>query len=288
MVKDATVLFSIGATKSGTSWLYRYLHSHPECHLRSVKELHYFDARDRDDCKWQAGRFRKYQREIQSIGGEDANNHVADYQALIGLLDKDAEDIAGYLSYLDAGRDDELVVADVTPAYSLLSAQRFSMMAKISGDVKFIYILRDPVARLWSHIRMKARRREGPSGTAQEWANRIFWRIERGKNQGILARGNYREVLENLRMAVAQKRYLVIFYEDLFTNSTVDRICAFLGIGSHRANLLQAVNPGPVLLMTEKQLNVARHWLSDQYDYVRAHFDNLPEAWQANMIRVEQ
>ena len=45
-MSEATLMFGVGATKAGTSWLYRYLADHPECHLRSIKELHFFDALD--------------------------------------------------------------------------------------------------------------------------------------------------------------------------------------------------------------------------------------------------
>ncbi|HHS89575.1 MAG TPA: sulfotransferase family protein, partial [Rhodobacteraceae bacterium] len=48
MPDQPTIFFGVGAAKSGTSWLYRYLEGHPETHLRSVKELHYFDALDFD------------------------------------------------------------------------------------------------------------------------------------------------------------------------------------------------------------------------------------------------
>ena len=43
---DVTLLFGIGATKAGTSWLHAWLSGHPEVHLWPHKELHYFDALD--------------------------------------------------------------------------------------------------------------------------------------------------------------------------------------------------------------------------------------------------
>jgi hypothetical protein len=49
-------VFGIGSAKSGTTWLYRYLRSHRECHLRGHKELHYFDAIDKSEVRFQAER----------------------------------------------------------------------------------------------------------------------------------------------------------------------------------------------------------------------------------------
>ena len=39
---DPNLLICVGATKAGTSWLYRYLHDHEECHVRAAKECRYF------------------------------------------------------------------------------------------------------------------------------------------------------------------------------------------------------------------------------------------------------
>ena len=40
------MLYCVGATKAGTSWLYRALHDHPGCAVRAVKEMHYWDTFD--------------------------------------------------------------------------------------------------------------------------------------------------------------------------------------------------------------------------------------------------
>ena len=41
---DPTLLICVGATKAGTSWMYRYLHDHEAYYARSVKECHYFST----------------------------------------------------------------------------------------------------------------------------------------------------------------------------------------------------------------------------------------------------
>ena len=44
---EPVVMYGIGATKAGTSWLYRYLAAHPDGYLRSIKELHFFDSHEK-------------------------------------------------------------------------------------------------------------------------------------------------------------------------------------------------------------------------------------------------
>jgi hypothetical protein len=46
MSEAATLMFGLGATRAGSTWLYRYLAGHPECALPRVKELHYFSTLD--------------------------------------------------------------------------------------------------------------------------------------------------------------------------------------------------------------------------------------------------
>ena len=64
MTGDPTILFCVGATKAGTSWLYTYLLDHPECHVRSVKELHYFDVKGPIDRQRRIDRLQKAQARI--------------------------------------------------------------------------------------------------------------------------------------------------------------------------------------------------------------------------------
>jgi hypothetical protein len=42
--QGARLVYCIGATKAGTGWVYQYLRAHPECHMRTLKELHFFDT----------------------------------------------------------------------------------------------------------------------------------------------------------------------------------------------------------------------------------------------------
>ena len=291
MAADPAVLFCVGATKAGTSWLFRFLQSHPQCHVRSIKELHYFDALDLDDRDWHRDFIQDQRRQTaERLSGANfarrgkLARQLADYDDLIALHRSEPEDIAGYLRYLKKGRTLERVVADVTPAYSLLSTQRLHKMARIADQVRFIYILRDPVARLWSHIRMNAARRARFPQEVQGRANRIFWRFGRGRHPGIQARGEYRAALERLTAALNPSQLLVLFYEELFTQAAVDLICDFLGIAYRRADLRVRVNTGPPATMNDIQRQHARDWLADQYDYVQATLDSVPDAWRVNMV----
>lgn len=280
----------MGATKSGTSWLYEMLAAHPQCHLRSIKELHFFDALDQG----------RVEREIRAHSAAcealRARLETAPAARLPDILRKLADrdewrevlrrgGVGGYLEYLlrDAGQ--ARLVADVTPAYALLGRSRLRDMARLTPDTRVLYLMRDPLERLWSHVRMIARRRADPESPTQDRALRICERVLRGGEGHIARRGDYRGALTRLRAAVPPDRLLTLFYEDMFGGEGLDRLCGFLGLDRPRGDLPARVHAGEWLDMPAALRDKARDWLAPQYDFV-ARLGPLPQAWQANMVRV--
>ena len=277
-----TLLFCVGATKASTTWLYRFLSGHPDCHLRSIKELHYFDRLDAGKTKpaiaslqESLDRIRSETRKSATLG---TSAKIKDIEAWRGVLQSPNYD--AYVSYLIDGIGVRRLVADITPSYALLSADRFREMAAILPDVRFVYLIRDPVARLWSHIRMSAFRRNGDLETE---AGDVFEAALDGKQPDILARGDYCAAISQLDASVDPSRLLVMFQEVLLTVSGVKHLCSFLGIADHSADFANRVHFGPNLAMTSDQLLRARAALRPQYEYASARFGKLPEAWLRNM-----
>lgn len=280
------LMFGVGAAKSGTSWLYRYLAAHPDCHLRSIKELHFFDTRDLGNREW-------YLRELaRKAGGlerriatdEDATPigqiaHLAELRLYARVLGKG--DVTGYLAFLMEGREDERLVGDVTPGYALLSEETLREMAALHDDVRFVYVMRDPVARLWSHVRMVASRRA--RGDLRTRTSRLLDDVLAGSAPQIANRGDYAGTVGRLMAAVAPEKRFICTTEDLFGDDGLARLCAFLGIAFSRGEPERRVHSGVSIAMTDAQRKRAAAWLRPQYDYVAANMGALPPAWQASL-----
>ena len=285
---DPVIMLGVGATKSGTSWLYRYLAGHPECHFRSIKELHFFDALEKG----------RIDRQIEAREAEAAGirTRIANGTARAGARDRltDREDLvdvlkegdrSSYLRYLHAGAGTRKVVGEVTPAYALLPETRLSEIARMAMDVRFVYMMRDPVARLWSHVRMIARRRGGGDGVDPGRAGRILRRTFRGEETEIALRGDYRAALEKFDRAIDPARILVLVFEELVSGAAIDRLCAFLGIQRTSADLAPA-HVGAPLEMDAAQRRAARDWLAPQYDFVADWLGRRPAAWAYDLAEV--
>lgn len=288
MTGAPSLLFCVGATKAGTSWLHDYLARHPDCHLRQVKELHYFDRLDLG-ANWARGdlqrRIARKEAALAAAGAGDAialAAELADLEAALRLL-SGPEDEAAYLGYLTEGRGVRQLVADMTPAYSLLSVARLRQMAGLLPEVRFLYVLRDPLARLWSHVRMIARRRGGASPAR---AAGILGAVLAGREPAIALRSDYRGALARLDAAVDPGRLMVAFYEELLTAPGIAALCRFLGIAGRPADLGRRVHAGAALALPAAECAAALAWLRPQYDYVERRLGRLPDAWHRALTEV--
>jgi hypothetical protein len=117
----------IGAAKSGTTALYRYLYDHPEIYMSERKELHYFS----------------YPETSKLTKGPHTYKRLS-----VSTLDE-------YMTFFDGARD-EIAIGEASPSYLYLpgTAERIK---NLLPEVKIIAILRNPVERAFSAY-MHARR----------------------------------------------------------------------------------------------------------------------------------
>lgn len=284
-----TYLFGVGATKAGTTWLFRYLAGHPDCHLRSVKELHYFDSLAGGFDRQITVNSRKLARVTARIAQAPAakrerlraeQRDLADWLA---VLERRAEDLAAYRGYLEGGRQGQALVADITPSYAELAPEGLRRMAAVSDNTRFVYLLRDPVSRFWSHVRMVASRmREGQSDFAGT-CDKVLRRVLAGEPSEITKRSDYRGALGRMQAALDPARLLVMFQDHMMTAPGLARLCGFLGIAAHPADTSARVHEGAPLAMTAEQKARIRAFLQPQYDFVANAFPDMPESWRANL-----
>lgn len=286
MNDGASVLFGVGATKAGTSWLHDYLSGHPNCHFRAVKELHYFDM---STSQSQARQMARLEMDIAELSAQLAvasgpkagrlRVRVQDTQDWLAVLQ--ARSDAGYLAYLTSGADGRLV-GDITPSYAMLPEPALQHMVSLTPASKVVYLMRDPVSRLWSHVRMLASR--SPKGDFAATARAMLGQVLTAGDGGhdLARRGDYRVALPKLMAIVPAARLLVMFMEDLMTAPGVARLCSFLGLSAHPANLDRRVHQGTPLAMDADQRSAAQRLLRPQYDAVTALFPALPDAWLRN------
>ena len=286
-----TYLFCIGATKAGTSWLYDHLAGHPECYFRSIKELHYFSMATpaHFENARRAGQDEIARLKVESALTGDAktwrDRRLTDLRDWQKVLRVNAVDLPAYTAFLTDGRGGAKVVGDITPAYALMSGEKLRGLLDVGADVRMVYLIRDPVARLWSHVRMIAGRMAPQrfAAEAQALMDRILSGDLSGEGKGIVARGDYAAILPKLARSLDPARLLVMFYEEMLTLPGLARLSAFLGITPGPADLSRRVHEGQSLAMAPTVSARAQAFLRPQYDYVASQFADIPQAWRKNM-----
>lgn len=291
---DVTLLFGIGATKAGTSWLHAWLSAHPEVHLWVHKELHYFDAIDDGRVMQQIdaicarrGTLRARMKAATDPAREaELRQRVAEFDRYLGLIGPGRIDPVAYMAFLTEGRGTAHVVGDVTPAYALLSVDRLRFMSRLNPVTKFVYLLRDPVERLWSNLRAMASA-PGLSGPAvAERARLLFDRWAAGEERAVDARSDYAGALRRLAAAVPERDRFLAFTEDLAEPATLARLRAFLGLAETAVPAQAAMNRGPDVPLDAGRRALAAERLARQYDEVKSFIGRVPARWQPMGVEV--
>lgn len=279
----SVVFLCVGAAKAGTSWLHRQLSGHPECHFRALKELHYFNALDGGFLKREYAKHKGWQDELRARVAEDGPTaqqarRLADRRAWLNVLAEGREDTQAYLAYLQDGAGEAKVVGEMTPAYALLSTERLTRVARMAPDMRFLYLLRDPVERLWSHVRMIAGRRDPSGEVSGARCRAILNRTIGGEETQIVRRADYAGAIARLTAAIPPAKLLIDVFEEVVAGEGLNRICDFLGIERIAADP-DPVYQGRALAMTSAQRSLATKWLAPQYAAAEAALGRRPETW---------
>lgn len=292
MTQALTYVFCLGATKAGTSWLQDQLAAHADCRLRTIKEYHYFTKSK--PAEFEAAQLTNA-REITRLTARNAarppaqgawaRQHIADLQAYDAVLALGHQDPAVFAKLLQGGAGQGHVLGDFTPAYALLPEPQLAALAGFAADTRAIYLIRDPVARLWSHVRMVAERARPADLAEAAWAllRRITSGDQTAEAKAITQRGDYAAIIPKLARAFDPARLLVMFYEEMLTAPGFARICAFLGIAGRPADFARKVHAGKPLGLHTTDRAAAARFLRPQYTFAAQMFPVLPDAWRSAM-----
>ncbi|HZR06836.1 MAG TPA: sulfotransferase [Candidatus Udaeobacter sp.] len=201
----------IGAHKAGSTWLYQQLDSHPDFWMPPVKELHYFDQLSRVQ---RAARPRcRDERDLRFL------------EKLKSLSAEPRIDLENYGRLFESKAS--LLSGDISPNYSTLSNEIIRQIVEYFPNLKVIFLARDPVERVWSHLSMEVRYRqiEPFDVTDIDAVNRNLLR------RGMLLRSYPSAVVARWKHYVPAKQFRVYFFDDLQSNPAELRqsILRFLG-----------------------------------------------------------
>ncbi len=219
----------IGAQKSGTTWLYDNLVSHPQIWMPPVKELHHLDHQPPNIIQRLVSR-KTHLREARS--------HLKDN--LIGTMTgREDNDLRWATRYLFGRRTDAWygtlfpkiegkIAGEICPGYARLDEARVGEVHRLMPNAKIIYLIRNPVPRAWSAVSMHFRK-DGVGSIDEMTPAEVEARI---RNKKARRHGDYLKNLANWEKHFPRDQILVGFFDDLqeAPDALLVSILDFLGL----------------------------------------------------------
>ena len=154
-------------------------------------------------------------------------------------FDNDKQFELGYEKYWNqhfSGYANQKIIGTITPSYAYISSVPGRIRASLTNKPKFIFILRNPVERAWSHYLMM--RYLGKETLSFEEALKIEEsRIQQSHQNNVdfsyLNRGYYTKQIENYLQYFPREQLLVLIFETDFIlkkEQTLNMITDFLEI----------------------------------------------------------
>lgn len=275
-IKDKTFVLGIGAMKAGTTWLYAYFDDHHDIYASSIKELHYFDQIYRPDMCAYFG--RKFAESLATqLASSGTENQFKDRPDIVDLADRVRMNDEGDSAYVDffEKRVPQNIhsFCEITPSYSLLRENGFAAIKALFPKTKIIFLMRDPIDRYHSALRMFER--GGVINANHEFQRSLYEPFH-------YERGRYDLTIESVLKVFDEKDVFFGFYETLFTEKEVRRLTSFLDIDYVEPNFSRYFNVGvQARPLTEQDLQMAYEAYAPVYKFCRSIFgSNIPASWR--------
>jgi Sulfotransferase family len=276
--------YIIGPHKTGTTWLYEQLQMHPQIWSPIVKEVLYFSEFwiERDNSWILEHRRRAF---LNSISAENLsytkNNdlwsepHIEKIRDLLFSDTMPLNDL-WYSNFFDECGIDQLCY-DASATYVMLPRAALAHMRRLSQHGRIILILRDPVARIWSFMRMRMRDEKNESIDFQKSLIR--------QNQGFFYwSSNYCEIKRKYTRTFGDENVLVLNYDHIRTQPLVilQEICDAVGIDyipDIFYNAGSTIFEGPSMTMPAEIHSEILALLGDLREQCEAEFPDIASGW---------
>lgn len=161
--------FCIGAQKAGTTWLFTMLSQNRSYWFPPVKEVHYYDAAFFPPLKRR--RTEKRLREYGANARADGRDVSAAYIDAVLAAEPWSEE--WYRRLYDHPDAQGRITCDITPAYLGLGNPEIAALKHGNPGAKILLLVRDPLSRMLSQLKMMRKRFSKGTFTDAEWQTLI-------------------------------------------------------------------------------------------------------------------
>ena len=176
-------------------------------------------------------------------------------------------------------------VGDITPIYCKLNTDFLKIikqgLEEVGFNVKVLFIMRDPIERVWSATRMAIGRKQDSN---QVFNNDKAYKLLdlQYKSEPFRTRTCYEATIHNIRQVFKEDDYKVLFFEEIIKENSFYKIQLgkFLGFNL-RPNFGRSSNTSPSFgpLPEELRNKIALEY-KDTYSFVAENYPNSKNIWK--------
>jgi hypothetical protein len=259
---DAGVfLLGLGAQKAGTSWLHAQLNRRRDADFGFLKEYHIHDALTLPTAGFSGRRGRSLLKPRTWRRQRFLERPERYYAYFTSLLKHPGIRLTG----------------DITPSYSGLSSKTLQAIqrgfAAQDIPVRPVFLMRDPIERIISSLRMH-RRKQGLRDSAGEI--QALHQLCHERPERINLRSDYGHTLTALQNSFGLKHCFIGTYEQLFHQDCWAELCRFLGVRYQEPKWEQRVNASRTDTdLPEELLKLLGQWQGPTLAAVQFHCPEL-------------
>lgn len=273
-MRNRTLMVGLGAMKSGTTWLSKYLSNHPDFLHSPIPEMNYFNHQYPSPFHFDGKGFRLYRMEEIILKNPEKINRGAMNRlralAQLGRINNHEDFLCFFAERI--GRESHF--GEISPSYSHINAQGLRDMLGITKNVKILFQMRDPTERAASHVQHLRRRKKRDKSIDE-----IIATID--ESSPIFMRSDYRTTLNEMDSAQLGGAGMTLIYEEMFQEKSIVQLCQWLGLSYIKPDFDTRYNASSGEKTSEEQKLLIRERLQPIYTGLAQRFgNNRPVSWR--------
>lgn len=218
-VREAMEIFPdflvVGPQRTGTSWLHYNLAHHPQVFMPDKKELYFFNLLNKPNHpKYRSSELEWYLKHFRPGIVRSMRNQV-------------------WCMARWGRRYSIRARGEATASYAAMEEELIDEITRLRPDVKVVIMVRNPVARGWSHAvkdLVKRQRRRVEDVTEEEW-------IQFFTDPYQLACGRFSRIIDNWTERLGSEQVFIGRFEDIATTPTslLNDLFRFLDVDTEEA-----------------------------------------------------
>jgi len=274
------LFLSVGAMKAGTTWLYSLLEKHPDLYFTPEKEIHFLNHYYVNN-RVLRDEFRLNQAKNRLK--PNSTNHIGVYKKLsrwYAMYLENPKDFTWYERLFSLNRQKKFN-CDFSNLTCHLEKSHWEDLKQRYPNLKVIYILRDPISRLWSHTKFH-HQFAGKGTDFLNWSESDFKFFL--KKKFIWDNTTYSSYIKTMRSVFSDDEFKLFYFEDfnLDPESSLYHLEDFLGIEhlSYDKNVLfKKVNSSKSLQMPDSFLKISEKLISSELNELQKIGVDLHKDW---------